>query len=296
MIDEGRGRLGNPALYAYEAGAIHENRRDYTRAVSEYLKGALAPEGGSAAQRRLIELSRRPEHRDLVDQVTAQLVAGQNPGAGSRIACAWRCSRRSFAARISKRFCRELVEDTRLRSSCSSRSANIASSRQLDAVRVQCLERQIELTQDPVDRMRLRLSLMQLHESRNDVAAARQVIDAALSREPQDPRRRARARRFRLAAKGLRPGARGSRRGCRAGLSRAAQEADLRGGAQGDRRGAIRPCARSGSKLCSRTIPSMRSIWRRWPTPMAARTTTRGCAVLRSEDRGVGRGRSSRRP
>ena len=122
MIDEGRNRLGNPALYAYEAGAIHENRRDYTRAVSEYLKGALAPEGGSAAQRRLVELSRRPEHRELVDQVTAQLVAGQNPGHAKPSLCACPCWRRSIAATDLEAFLSQLVENTDLVRACSSRS------------------------------------------------------------------------------------------------------------------------------------------------------------------------------
>jgi tetratricopeptide (TPR) repeat protein len=183
MIDEGRNRLSNPALYAYEAGAIHENRRDYTRAVSEYLKGALAPEGGSAAERRLIELSRRPAHRELVDQVTAQLVAGQNPGAeavGLRVAVLEAQLRRDDLAA----FLSELVETT-TSFELLEQISNIASSRRLDAVRVQGLERQIALTQDPVDRMRLRLSLMQLHESGNEVAAARQVIEELYRENPK---------------------------------------------------------------------------------------------------------------
>ena len=36
LIDEGRRRLGSPALFAYEAGAIRENQRNYERAILEY--------------------------------------------------------------------------------------------------------------------------------------------------------------------------------------------------------------------------------------------------------------------
>ena len=175
MIDLGRVRLNDPARFAYEAGAIHENRRDYTRAASEYLKGALAPEGGSAAQRRLIELSRRPAHRELIDQLSAQLVAGQNPGPEAvtlRVAVLEAQQRRADL----EQFLSRMIETT-TSFELLEQIGNIASSRRLDAVRAQGIERQIALTQDPVDRMRLRLALMQLHEGRNDVAAARQVID-----------------------------------------------------------------------------------------------------------------------
>jgi Tfp pilus assembly protein PilF len=183
MIDEGRNRLGNPALFAYEAGAIHENRRDYTRAVSEYLKGALGPEGASAAERRLVELARRPAHRELIDQVTAQLVAGQNPGAEAvelRVAVLEAQLRRSDL----EAFLSELVENA-TSFELLERIAGVASSRRMDAVRVESLERQIALTQDPVDRMRLRLSLMQLHESRHEGAAARQVIEELYRDNPK---------------------------------------------------------------------------------------------------------------
>jgi tetratricopeptide (TPR) repeat protein len=185
MLGEGRNRLANPALYAYEAGAIYENRRDYTRAVGEYLRGALAADTGnsSAAERRLIELARRPAHRDLIDQVTAQLVAGQNPGPEAvtlRVAVLEAQQRRAeleaFLARmIDGTTSFELLEQI----------GTIASSRRMDAVRTQGIERQIALTQDPVDRMRLRLSLMQLHESRNEIDAARQVMETLYRENPK---------------------------------------------------------------------------------------------------------------
>ena len=74
LLGKGRDRLADASLYAYEAGAIYENQRDYPRAIDEYVKGALgAPE--SSAELRLLQLARRPKFRDLVDQSTAKIAA-----------------------------------------------------------------------------------------------------------------------------------------------------------------------------------------------------------------------------
>ena len=48
IIAQGRTKLSNPALYAYEAGAIYRLRQP-DRAIDEYVRGALAAEGGSPA-------------------------------------------------------------------------------------------------------------------------------------------------------------------------------------------------------------------------------------------------------
>ena len=45
VIEDARKRLGSPSIYAYEAGAILENMREYNRAVREYAKGAIAQSG-----------------------------------------------------------------------------------------------------------------------------------------------------------------------------------------------------------------------------------------------------------
>ena len=48
QLNEGRKKLGDDNLYNYEAGAIHENQRDYARAIAEYIKGSL--KGSQAAE------------------------------------------------------------------------------------------------------------------------------------------------------------------------------------------------------------------------------------------------------
>jgi hypothetical protein len=46
-IAAARKKFGDPALFAYQAGAIYEGKRDYRSAVREYVAGAL--HGESAA-------------------------------------------------------------------------------------------------------------------------------------------------------------------------------------------------------------------------------------------------------
>ena len=79
LLGKGRNRLGNPKLYAYEAGAIYENQRDYAHAIDEYVKGALGGAPESSAELRLLELARRPKFRDLVERSTAELAPTPNP-------------------------------------------------------------------------------------------------------------------------------------------------------------------------------------------------------------------------
>ena len=57
IIAQGRTKLGDPALYAYEAGAIYEGLRQPERAIDEYVRGALAAPGGSPARSRLLTLA-----------------------------------------------------------------------------------------------------------------------------------------------------------------------------------------------------------------------------------------------
>ena len=73
VIEQGRANLRNPAAFAYEAGAIYENKRDYARAITEYLKGAQA-DPDSPAKRRLIRLASRPAHRDAIERGRAPLL------------------------------------------------------------------------------------------------------------------------------------------------------------------------------------------------------------------------------
>ena len=82
LINEARQRLAKPALFAYEAGAIRENQRDYDFAVREYARGAIA-QPDSVAQQRLLSLARRPALRADIEQLTENLVSARNPDLGA---------------------------------------------------------------------------------------------------------------------------------------------------------------------------------------------------------------------
>ena len=79
VINDARKKFSNPALFAYEAGAVYEGQRDYSRAVSEYLKGALASAEDSAARRRLLQLAKRSNLRGAIEQATEKAASGADP-------------------------------------------------------------------------------------------------------------------------------------------------------------------------------------------------------------------------
>ena len=77
VIRTARTRLHNPALLAYEAGAIYEGKRRDDLAVAEYVTGYLA--GDNQSERRILRLARQPALRNVVDRLTAD--AASKPGA-----------------------------------------------------------------------------------------------------------------------------------------------------------------------------------------------------------------------
>ena len=79
LLNAGRTKLNDPALYSYEEGAIYENRREYPAAVAEYLRGALKQQEGGDSYAHLLELAPRPALREIVDQATASLAEGDAP-------------------------------------------------------------------------------------------------------------------------------------------------------------------------------------------------------------------------
>ncbi len=179
LIGEGRKKLGNAALYAYEAGAIYENKRDYARAVTEYIKGA---EEESPARERLIKLSRRPAQRAIVEKLTIERAAGAEPGVAAvslRTALLEAQNRRAdlvqFLLGVAGRTASfEVLEKVR----------ETADRLGLDEVLGRSLEREIAVATDPVERMRLRLALMRYHEGKHDIQRARETVEALYAQNP----------------------------------------------------------------------------------------------------------------
>src|SRR5260370_34077460 len=74
LIGDGRRKLDNPALFAYEAGAAHENQPDYRGASAERPKRALASRS-LPAPTRLARPGRQPGRCDAAARTIPHLAA-----------------------------------------------------------------------------------------------------------------------------------------------------------------------------------------------------------------------------
>jgi len=183
LLNQGRDRLTDPALYAYEAGAIYENKREYPHAIDEYVKGALAGSADSPAELRLLELARRPKFRDLVDRSTAKIVAPSNSSTAAIY----------LRVKVLETQNRKAEMETFLDAIANSASSieqaedieNLAQQKSLEAVRQHALERQAALTADPVARLQLRYALIRLYEGRKDFQSAQKNVEALYRENPK---------------------------------------------------------------------------------------------------------------
>lgn len=187
VINEGRRKLDEPSFAAYQEGVIYEGMRDDPRAISEYIKGALASpsgeyQGESSSQRRLIHFAQEPAYRLLVDQATARLVSGTNPPERAvrlRVAVLQAQKRRndlrSFLASLTAR-----TSSLDLLTSVG----QLAQEYGFNSVRKSSILRRIALSHDPVERMQLRLDLVHFEESRGNITAAQQTIEQLYRAHP----------------------------------------------------------------------------------------------------------------
>ncbi len=150
--------LGTQSLYAYEAGAIYENQRDYAHAIDEYVKGALSGAPESSAELRLLELARRPKFRDLIERSTAGLAPTPNPPMAAvylRVKVLEVQNRKEEMSAFL---------DSIANSTTSIEQAEdietLAQQKSLEGVRQDALEKQAALTTDPVTRLQLRYQLI----------------------------------------------------------------------------------------------------------------------------------------
>jgi lipopolysaccharide biosynthesis regulator YciM len=178
-IAAARRKFNDPAMFAYQAGAIYEGKRDYASAVREYVAGAV--KGQAEAQSRLLRLLNRPNTRDLVDRATAAAIASDP-------------SPKSLSLRVTVLEAQQRRQD--LETLLETRMANEKSSTALadieetarrlgfDAIEEQASQRLAAISSDPVDQMRLTLSYARLLESKKDIAGAARVVDALYRDHP----------------------------------------------------------------------------------------------------------------
>jgi len=183
LLGKGRERLANRSLYAYEAGAIYENQRDYPHAIDEYVKGALSGAPESSAEFRLLALARRPKFRDLVDQSTVKLAPLSNPPMPAvylRVKVLEAQNRKQEMAA----FLDSIVNATTTIEQAED-IETLAQQKSLEQVRQHALEKQAALTTDPVTRLQLRYQLIRLYEGRKDFTAAQKNVEALYHDNPK---------------------------------------------------------------------------------------------------------------
>jgi len=174
VISDGRKKLNNPAMFAYEAGAIYENERDYTRALPEYAKGALYDTPDPSATARLIRLSTRPASHDAIEQLTTQQVSGPNPNINAvnlRISVLSAQNRRNDEEQLLLS-----LADRTTSLELLARLETIAATEGFEPVQEHSIRRKIALLTDPVERTSERLALARYYEGRQDIAGARRVM------------------------------------------------------------------------------------------------------------------------
>lgn len=180
-IDAARQKLAKPDLFAYEAGAIHENRRDAARAIREYARGAL--EGDNPARARLLALARRPAHRAEIDRLTDSLASAANPPAGAvtlRVAVLRETgTRAALETFLAGAVARATSPETLVQ------LGEIARGEGLTAVERLGLERQAALTSDPVEKLTARMAVARLLETSGQAADAARAMDAIYREQPR---------------------------------------------------------------------------------------------------------------
>ena len=183
LLGEARKKFSNPALYAYEVGAIYDNRREFPRAIEEYVNGSLAAGPGSPSESRLLQLARRPALQTLVNNETQK--RADEPGAPIA-AIALRA--RVLETIERKKELEALLDAAIARATTLEEAAeleSLAQQKSLDSVRGHALEKQAALTSDPVTRLQLRYRLVQLYEARKDLASAQRNIEDLYRENPK---------------------------------------------------------------------------------------------------------------
>jgi tetratricopeptide (TPR) repeat protein len=183
VIGEARKNLGNPALFAYEAGAVYEGKSDSEHAVKEYVRGALAADGSSSSRSRLLQLAKRKPWSPLVDRLTAGPAEEPSPSLAAvslRVDVLETLNRREnlgkyLGALVPSTPSLELLE----------RVESIASQQGFDETQSGALEREILLTRDPVEQIRLRLRLARFQESKGNMDAARGTFESLYKENPK---------------------------------------------------------------------------------------------------------------
>jgi tetratricopeptide (TPR) repeat protein len=184
LIGEGRREFSNPALFAYEAGAIYENKQDTSHAIDEYIRGVLAQNdvsGSANAQGRLLRLGRRKATHDLVEQKTIAALRGAT-------------NLNAFHLRLGlledqgRRDDLQQLLETQLASAATVESVYEiradASRLGFESTEELALQRIVSVSTDPIEKLSARLDLASFREGRKDLSGAERDLTALLNENP----------------------------------------------------------------------------------------------------------------
>ncbi|HZS28327.1 MAG TPA: hypothetical protein VFB76_13940, partial [Candidatus Angelobacter sp.] len=183
LLNLGRTRLHDDTLYSYQVGAIYENKRDYVRAVDEYVKGALAEPGNAEARARLLQLATRKSSHDAVDAATDKAVIDRKydlPAIQLRLEVLEAQQRKQDESA----FLISALDHTDAIETLESIETT-ARDKSLEAVHQHALERQAAVSTDPTRRLELRYALVNFYEQKKDMAAAQQNVEALYKENPR---------------------------------------------------------------------------------------------------------------
>ncbi len=184
VIREARQALKQPARFAYQAGAIYENKGDYSQAIDEYIEAELdtPPNGDNAlAQRRLIQLDARKNTARLVEQRSE---SGLN-GAFNLRAVQLRIA--ILESQQRRNDIHALLDALLLRTPKIDEIEQIrvtANHFGFDDTSARALERLIILTVDPIEKLHAQLELASFRETHNDIPGAARELTVLLNENP----------------------------------------------------------------------------------------------------------------
>ncbi len=185
QINAARIQFHAPALYAYEAGAIYENKNAPVQAVAEYVTASIAENSNGPARARLLSLATRPAYAQLIDEATAK-AATADPALATLTLRA-----DVLAARKQPSLVAPLVDLALAHSSTTDQAADLATfaqQHQLTPSYRAALLREIALSGDPVQRIELQYTLARSYEQdsqHRDLTAAQNIIESVYKDNPK---------------------------------------------------------------------------------------------------------------
>lgn len=177
-IDDGRKRLNDPRLFAFEAGAIHENQGNLAAAAREYVAGAMEQAEQSNARQRLIKVATRAAWRQPLDTALNNAGNGANTLA-LRVALLESQSRKQDIENLLTQAIQnadtELLADIRQHAQRSG----------LTNVERRVLDREYALADQPAAKMAVLADRIRFEEAANSLPAASQAAETLLRENPR---------------------------------------------------------------------------------------------------------------